>query len=302
MPRPLSLAVLTTLTALAGCRRAATPRADAGVSAHTSVERLDAQVLTTMTQTDARLDAPDGVGDAAGAAPADATATRAETGPFSAPFLGKREVWWSAPHRAGRQRLMAMLHGVCNPPAYTCGLWAQTAKELGFLVCPEGDGKCPAAMYGAPTWNEPDAKIDEDLERAISTVEGHHPGELARDAPVLLGFSRGAYAAVKIAAAHPGRWPYLVIVEATPAPTAKQLRAAGVRAVALVGGEKGTQLSGQRKLASALLAESFPVKVWVMAGAGHHYSSDADVILRDAVRWVTSFQGDATSVPADAAH
>ncbi|MBI2389999.1 MAG: hypothetical protein HYV09_10450 [Deltaproteobacteria bacterium] len=300
MLRRLSFVLLTALT---GCRRAETPRTDAGVSpqvtvdAHTALARDARTDARTDAHTDAHTDAPgpaDDVGDAG------ADATRAQTGPFSAPFLGTREVWWIAPHRAGRQRLMAMLHGVCNPPAYTCGLWAETAKELGFLVCPEGDGKCPAAMYGAPTWNEPDTKIDEDLDRAIATVEAYHPGELARDAPVLLGFSRGAYAAVKIAAAHPGRWPYLVIVEATPAPTAKQLRAAGVRAVALVAGEKGAQLSGQRKIASALAADGFPAKVWVMPGAGHHYSSDADVILRDAVRWVTSFQGDATTFAADA--
>ena len=29
---------------------------------------------------------------------------------------------------------VAMLHGVCNPPAYACGLWADTAKDLGFGV------------------------------------------------------------------------------------------------------------------------------------------------------------------------
>lgn len=213
---------------------------------------------------------------------------RAETGPFETPFLGKRKVWWVAPRTEGPHRLMAMLHGVCNPPGYTCGLWAETAKDLGFLVCPEGDGNCGPSMYDAPTWNEGDTKIDEDLERAISTVETHHPGELARQAPVLLGFSRGAYVAVKIAAAHPGRWPYLVLIEATPALTEKQLRAAGVKGVALLAGEIGSQIQGEKKTAQALAQQGFPARFWVMPGAGHHYSSDIEGILREAVEWVAS--------------
>lgn len=183
---------------------------------------------------------------------------------------------------------MAMLHGVCNPPAYACGLWSETAKDLGFLVCPTGDGSCGPAMYNAPTWNEPDPKIDEDLEKAIATVDAQYPNELARDDAVLLGFSRGAYVSVKIAAAHPGRWPYLVLIEANVNVTAAQLREAGVRAVALVAGEIGSQLAGERKTAEKLAKEGYPAKLWVMPKAGHHYSSDIESIMRDAITWVTS--------------
>lgn len=238
---------------------------------------------------DASVDAlPDVVLDTFEAAVDTGPRARAETGPFETPFLGKRNVWWVAPRSEGPHRLMAMLHGVCNPPGYTCGLWAETAKDLGFLVCPEGDGNCGPAMYDAPTWNEGESKIDEDLERAISTVEARHPGELARQAPVLLGFSRGAYVSVKIAAAHPGRWPYLVLIEATPSLSEKQLRAAGVKGVALIAGEIGSQLKGEKKTAQALAQQGFPARFWVMPGAGHHYSNDIDRILREAVEWVTS--------------
>lgn len=213
---------------------------------------------------------------------------RAQTGPFETPFLGKRNVYWVAPRTEGPHRLMAMLHGVCNPPGYTCGLWSETAKDLGFLVCPTGDGSCGPAMYDAPTWNEGDTKIDEDLEKAIATVDALVPGELSREAPVLLGFSRGAYVSVKIAEAHPNRWPYLVLIEATPALSAKRLRAAGVKAVALLAGEIGSQAAGEKKLEKALSQEGFPARYWVMKGAGHHYSNDVDVLLREAVAWATS--------------
>jgi predicted esterase len=217
-----------------------------------------------------------------------APAPRASTGPYEVPFLGKRTVYYVAPNAPGKQRLMAMLHGMCNPPGYACGLWSDTAKDLGFLVCPTGDGSCGPSMYNAPTWVEPETKIDEDLETAIAKVDEQYPGELARNDAVLLGFSRGAYVSVKIAAAHPGRWPYLVLIEANVNVTATQLRAAGVRGVALIAGELGSQLAGERKTAERLAKEGYPAKLWVMPKAGHHYSSNIESIMREAVTWVTS--------------
>lgn len=213
---------------------------------------------------------------------------RAETGPFEIPLLGKRTVYYVAPRARGRQRLMAMLHGVCNPPGYTCGLWAETAKDLGFLVCPTGDGSCGPSMYNAPTWNEPDAKIDEDLELSIAKVDALHQGELAREDSVLLGFSRGAYVGAKLAAAHPGRWPYLVLIEANVKLSKKMLDDAGVRAVALIAGEIGGQIAGERATTAALSAQGFPAKFWVMRKAGHHYSDDIETVMREALTWVTS--------------
>ncbi len=214
--------------------------------------------------------------------------SRPETGPFETPFLGTRVVYWTAPHAPGRQRLMAMLHGVCNPPGYACGLWTDTAKDLGFLVCPTGNASCGKAMYDAPTWTVGETQMDEDLERAITVVESHAQGELAREDAVLLGFSRGAYAAPKIAAAHPGRWPYLVLIEADVKLTAAQLRAAKVRGVALIAGGIGSQLAGERKTANALAAQGFPAKLWVMEKAGHHYSADIATLMNEAITWVTA--------------
>jgi predicted esterase len=201
------------------------------------------------------------------------------------PFAEKRTVYWVAPHAAGKQRLMAMLHGVCNPPGYACGLWAEDAKDLGFLVCPTGNGSCGKAMYDAPTWTEPDTAIDADLELSIDAVEKVVPGELAREQAILLGFSRGAYVSVKIAAAHPGRWPYLVLIEADAKPSAEQLKKSGVRAVAFLAGEIGSQLAGEKKTVASLAAAGFPAKLWVMPKAGHHYSNDIGALLREAIAW-----------------
>jgi hypothetical protein len=233
--------------------------------------------------------------------PADADASEAATvagprdpGPFNFTFAEKRTVFVVAPKRIGTkekpQRLIAMLHGICNPPEYACGLWASTGVDLGFLVCPKGETSCGPAQYDAPTWTKPEPKIDEDLELAIETTMTEFPGEISRDDAVLCGFSRGAYMAVRFAAAHPGRWPYLVLNEANVQLDVAQLKKAKVRAVALIAGEIGGQIGGEKKTAAKLEKAGFPVRFWPMPKAGHWYSDDIPQIMKEAIDFVTSYK------------
>jgi predicted esterase len=248
------------------------------------------------------IDAPDAVAIDAGARPGDPGSDAGEgsdtaeesaprpprsIGPFELPYAGKRTVFFVVPPtKAPGRRLLANLHGMCNPPGYACGYWTHAGSERGFLVCPTGDGTCGPAAYNAPTWNEPAAKIDEDLERAIAVVDEAYAGEMTREGAVLTGFSKGAYAAVEIASKHPGRWPYLVLNEANVRLTEKGLRAAGVRAVALIAGENGGEIAGERATAAALARQGYPARVWVMPKAGHYYSANIDDIMGEAVDWV----------------
>jgi hypothetical protein len=219
-------------------------------------------------------------------------------GPFELPFDATRTVFYVVPPDAsGRHRLLANLHGVCNPPGYACGYWVTAASQTGFLVCPSGNGRCGGAS-GPPTWTEPVAAVDADLEKAIALVDARYPGEIDREGAVLTGFSLGAYTAVQIARNHPGRWPYLILNEADVALDAAQLRAAGVKAVALLAGEKGSQVAGERRTAERLAKQGFPARLWVMKGAGHHYSADIDALMAEALAFVI---GEGVSADAGAA-
>jgi hypothetical protein len=64
------------------------------------------------------------------------------------------------------------------------------------------------------------------------------------------------------------------------------LRAAGVRAVALIAGEVGGQIAGERNTAAALAKHGYPARLWVMPHAGHFYSADIDTIMGEAIDWV----------------
>jgi pimeloyl-ACP methyl ester carboxylesterase len=179
-----------------------------------------------------------------------------------------------------------MIHGACTPPSNVCGAWKMAASEIGLLVCPVGNTTCGAEGTGPPTWEEPFPAIDVDLERSIDAVRRAVPVPFQRDDAVLAGYSRGAYVAVTIAVRHPGRWPFLLLNEADVELTVPMLRAAGVRAVALIAGEWGTQIVGERRTVEALTKEGYPARLWVMPRTGHPYSPDIDSIMADALRFL----------------
>jgi pimeloyl-ACP methyl ester carboxylesterase len=217
-----------------------------------------------------------------------------DIGPFHVPFLNGRTALVVLPAaRSKPHRLIATLHGVCNPPSYACGSWKEAASTFGLLVCPTGNTTCTTEAPGAPTWEEPFAQIDADLEQAIAKVAARYPGEIAREGAILTGFSRGAYAAAIIAARHPGRWPMLVLNEADTELSLTMLRSAKVRAVALIAGEWGSQIAGERKNADDLAAQGFPIRLWVMPKAGHFYSANIDDIMRQAIEFVLAHEHDA---------
>ena len=245
---------------------------------------LDARAVTTL---DANL---------AARSPSRALADRVD-GPHELPLSGERAVFYALPRGGERPwRVVGHLHGICYPPSYSCGRWIGAASDLGVLVCPTGNARCGDSGVGppsweAPTWEELVTIMDGDLERSIAKVEAKHRGSIRRDGGVLTGFSRGAYAAPVIARLHPGRWPYLVLIEANVPLAAASLRKAGVRAVALVAGETGTELAGERRTAAALEEAGFPVRLFVMPRVAHLYSDDMDQIMREALAFVTSHEG-----------
>jgi len=300
-PRTLVRAALviagTLLAAAGGCVRrapgerrseeasAAPPLAAPTTSATppVSTQPTTAAVPPDATAASAVLDAPDG---GASRAPVRAQEIALEEG---------RSIYYALPHASADAgapaRLVAHLHGICHPPSYSCGKWLGAAVDHGALVCPTGNARCGDAGFSppsweAPTWEELVRIMDGDLERAIGKVNGRHRGALRREGAILTGWSRGGFAAPVIARAHPGRWPYLVIIEANAPLSVASLRAAGVRGVALLAGEQGTELAGMRKTASELEAGGLHARLFVMTGTAHAYSADIDDLMRQALEFV----------------
>lgn len=298
--RALSLAVSVALCGFPSCARSVAKR-DGPPPAAIATSATDADAAAT--QADAPRDGaphdaapPPGTDPATPAIPAPLAART--SGPQSLPLDADRAVFYARPLASAALpgpapwRLVGHLHGICHPPSYSCGKWLGAATDAGVLVCPTGNARCGDAGTGgppsweAPTWEELVMTMDADLERSITKVEAKHPGSIRREGAILTGWSRGAFAAPVIARSHPGRWPYLVLIEANVPLSAASLRKAGVRAVALLAGEKGTEIAGERRTHEALEAAGFPSRLIVMKGVAHQYPVDMEALMAEAFGFV----------------
>ncbi len=220
-----------------------------------------------------------------------APATRDAVGPFEAPMLPGRTVWYALPRTVDEHRLVAHLHGQCAPPVYSCGQWLDAGVERGFVVCPTGNEHCTSPI-GPAMWDESFTLMDQDLERGIAVVQKRAAsivdGGIARDDEVLTGFSRGGWAAIEIVGMHPGRWPHLILIEADVTINKAILDRARVRSVVMIAGEQGSELPGEKKSVDALVAQNYPAKLLVMPGTAHLYSTNIDALMREALDFVLS--------------
>ncbi|WP_146653224.1 hypothetical protein [Labilithrix luteola] len=219
-------------------------------------------------------------------------------GPHQLLLAPERPIYFAFPNAAGAEagasghlRLIGHLHGMCGAPSYACGKWVGAAVESGFLICPTGNGRCGDSPVGPPSWEAPSwselvALMDADLEASIAKVAAKYPSGFRRDGAVLTGYSRGAFAAPVIARRHPGRWPYLVLIEANAPLKVAELCKSGVLAVSLVAGEWGTEIEGERKTETELVAAGFPARLFVMPKTGHLYSDDMERVMHDALAFV----------------
>ncbi len=139
-------------------------------------------------------------------------------------------------------------------------------------------------------WDESFQLMEQDLERGISVAQKKltekFDAGFAREDEVLVGYSRGGWAAIEIVSYHPGRWPYLILIEADVTIKKAYLDASKVRAVAMIAGELGTELPGEQKSVDALKSAGFPAEMFVMPGTAHLYSANIDDVMRRALAFV----------------
>lgn len=307
------VAMLATL-ALVGCARSVTTEAPSQATPTTTPLALGQAADAAIVKLDAATEAAAPSSGDASAPPRSPRPLSARTdGAHDLPLTPDRPILYARPTESSESlagakpwRLVGHLHGICYPPSYSAGRWLGAAVDVGVLVAPSGNARCGDASLGPPSWEAPSweelvSAMDADLERSIAKVGTKHPGSIRRTGAILTGFSRGAFAAPVIARMHPGRWPLLVLIEANAPVTAASLRKAGVRAVAWLAGEVGTELAGERKTDAELRGAGFPSKLIVMPRVAHVYPDDMDDLMREAFEFVLSHEHDDGGGDASAA-
>jgi predicted esterase len=179
--------------------------------------------------------------------------------------------------------LVVFLHATCMQPVDICDFWSNGGRAGSWLVCPAG----PSTCFGAPDWSGTPKVKAAALGHALAAVDtAYAPWVDHERGDVLIGYSRGAYAARDILYEGPGRFRGLILLSAYVKPDPARLKTAGIRRALLATGDLDESGPTMRRAAKTLDAAGIPAKFVSLGKIGHWLPDDVEVILRDAIAWV----------------
>ncbi|HVY47637.1 MAG TPA: hypothetical protein VHB21_17225 [Minicystis sp.] len=185
-----------------------------------------------------------------------------------------------------RAPLVVVLHATCMQPGPVCARFGRAGRDGSALVCPSGNDACA----GEPDWHgAPEAKRAF-LERDLALVDARYGASVAAKGGVLVGWSRGAFAArdildATVARGEPSRFVGLVLIAAAVSHDAARLRRAGIaRAVFAAGDLDGARPTMQRA-AARLSAAGIPSRYVSLGPIGHWLPQDLEARMRAAIAW-----------------
>ncbi len=185
----------------------------------------------------------------------------------------------------GARPVTIYLHGICGDPGNGCPYFKDGVTSSSWLLCPSAPTPCPG---GGATWSGPFATEEAAIRKAEEETEAMHPGAVDTTKPhILIGFSQGGYLGRSELRANPGRYRGALFIGADVEVTAKDLRDAGVKRIALGAGRFDGTYRPLAANAERLRAEGFPVRFVDLGKVGHTYAPATDEpVLRDALAWL----------------
>jgi predicted esterase len=194
---------------------------------------------------------------------------------------GRGQVFALPPARAADHPLsIVYLHGIFGRPEHGCPWFHPGARQLGWLVCPEG---AVHHSNGTASWGADVGAQSDVVARALHMAED--AGALP-DPGIAIGFSQGGYVAVNLLRAHRARFRGLVLIAAPEQhPTARMLREAGVERVALAAGAFDMAHAPLVADAKRLQAEGMPTRFFDLGRVGHTYAAEEAHVLDEAIAW-----------------
>jgi pimeloyl-ACP methyl ester carboxylesterase len=185
------------------------------------------------------------------------------------------------PDRTAGRATFVYLHGICGLTVNGCPHFDDAP---GWLVCPQANTVC---SNGGSAWGGSTSDKAAVVDRALDAARAQWPESAA--APVILvGFSQGAYVAMDVARARPGRYAGLLLLGADTSSTAR-LRASRVPRVALVGGAYDMMSPKMRASAVDLARVGVPARFESLGAVGHTYVAEdgTDDVLTSMLDWLT---------------
>jgi predicted esterase len=181
--------------------------------------------------------------------------------------------------------LVVFLHATCMQPLDVCDFWNEGGRAKSFLVCPAGPARCA----GEPDWaGTPKVKAAA-LDAALAQVDAKFGPHIDhRRGDVLIGWSRGAFAARDILYTGTARFRGVILLSAALSPKPSLFKAAGIRRAVLATGDLDGSRTTMLHAVDRLNAAGIATKFVSLGRIGHWLPRDLADTLRDAIAWVTA--------------
>jgi len=189
-----------------------------------------------------------------------------------------------------RAPLVVLLHATCMQPAWVCNWFGSAGRDPGWLICPSGNSTCA----GEPDWHGPGAEKAAFLEEALKKVEANVSDYVAEQPGVLIGWSRGAFAARDIlytALDNPESFPHakrfrgLVLMAAAMKPDVSKLEQAGIKRVVMAAGDYDGSKSTMVSAVAALKAGGIEARYVSLGKIAHVWPNDFETRMREPIAW-----------------
>jgi len=189
-----------------------------------------------------------------------------------------------------RAPIVVFLHATCMQPSPVCDRFGSAGRDPGWLVCPSGNSTC----YGEPDWHGPGPEKAAFLERALAKVEAQIPSFLDERPGVLVGWSRGAFAARDILEASltdaksaplAKRFRGLVLLAAHVTPKLSTLTKVGITRVVMAAGDQDGARPTMVAAVDTLRAGGLEVRYVSLGNIGHAWPKDFETRMREPIAW-----------------
>lgn len=189
-----------------------------------------------------------------------------------------------------RAGLVVLLHATCMQPAWVCNWFGSAGRDTGWLVCPSGNSTCA----GEPDWHGPGPEKAAFLENALQKVEANVSTFVDDEPGVLIGWSRGAFAARDILYAgledpqsfpHAQRFRGLVLMAAAMKPDPVKLKQAGIKRVVMAAGDYDGSKSTMVSAVVGLQAAGIEARYVSLGKIAHVWPNDFETRMREPIAW-----------------
>lgn len=184
--------------------------------------------------------------------------------------------------------IIVAMHGMCETGKGICELLAPVLDRRAVAVCPTGNGECTNKdipkgtndwILGTSVTTIRDAL--DTVEARLGQVDDRSRGD------VLLGNSRGAFAAISIVSnLIDGPWTGLVLVSASVEPDPAKLKRAGIQRVLFATEDFDVTAENMRKAHARVCKAGLPSRYVSLGKMGHGIHPEGALVLRDNMDWV----------------